>query len=128
MANPGIKKAVIIVVVTLSAFFVVLLYKTHDPAEEVFPKCPFFVFTGLKCPGCGSQRAVHQLLCLHVGEAFRQNACLVSFLPIILFLFLADCFREKCPKLYMASRSPILSYGIVAVILLWWIVRNFFSL
>ena len=103
---------------------IVVLF-AFDPSESVFfPRCPFMWLTGLKCPGCGSLRATHQLLHLHIGEAVRYNALMVLFIPLLLFLVVADLFKARFPKLYLASRNPVLSWSILAAILLWWILRN----
>ncbi len=124
--NPLVKKVGIVLII-IAAFFAIYIYAKFDPETTFFPKCPFFWATGLKCPGCGSQRALHQLLHLRVGSAFQYNACLVVFIPIILFLLIADALRYKYPKLYFASRNPVLSRSIPVVILLWWILRNVFG-
>ncbi len=50
-----LKWSIAIIFVTILA----ILYRTHNPSGNIyFPKCPFRELTGLKCPGCGSQRAV----------------------------------------------------------------------
>ena len=102
-----------------------IVYGVFDPSETaIFPKCPFFLLTGLKCPGCGSQRAIHQLLTLHLGEAFRYNAFMVLAIPLIIFLLAAEVFRERWPRLAVLGAGPALSWIIVAAVLLWWLLRN----
>ena len=53
----------------------------NDPSDTTsgvpFPKCLFFSLTGLQCPGCGSQRALHSLLHLDLVAALRYNAYMV---------------------------------------------------
>ena len=127
MMDAKVKKAGRIVLITIAAFFAFYIYGRFDPETTLFPKCPFYWATGLKCPGCGSQRAVHQLLHFRIGAAFHQNACLVLFIPVLLFLFLAGAFRSRFPKLYASSHNPVFSWGILTVILLWWILRNIFG-
>ena len=101
------------------------VYAVFDPSETAFfPKCPFFWLTGLKCPGCGSQRAMHQLLTLHIGEAFRYNAFMVIAIPLILFLLVAELFMDRWPRLSRLGSSPVLSWSILAAVLLWWLLRN----
>ena len=78
--------------------------------------------------GCGSQRALHQLLHLRVGAAFGYNACLVLFIPVLLFLFSAELLRDKAPGYYRASRHPALGWTALGLILLWWVFRNIFNL
>ncbi|PYV86056.1 MAG: hypothetical protein DMG90_22080 [Acidobacteria bacterium] len=39
------------------------ILRTSNPASSgIFPPCPFLWLTGFYCPGCGSLRALHQLL------------------------------------------------------------------
>ena len=55
-----------------------------DPEYSAFiPKCPFRWFTGLDCPACGSQRAIHQLLHLNIKGAFGYNPFLILSLPYL---------------------------------------------
>ena len=79
-----------------------------DPLEcPLFPKCPFLVLTGLECPGCGTQRALHSLLHLHIIDALRYNALLIFSLPYIALLLYAEMCRTRYPKLYIAIHRPI---------------------
>lgn len=59
-------------------------YFTLDPARYAFPRCPFFILTGWYCPGCGSQRAIHELLHGRVGRAAGLNLLVVVFAPVLL--------------------------------------------
>ena len=42
------------------------------------------------------------------------------------FLIIADLLRKRCPRLYRASVSPVLSWSVLAALLLWWVLRNVF--
>src|SRR5215475_918213 len=54
-----------------------------NPAQHGFyPVCTFYRTTGLLCPGCGTLRAMHQLLHGNLEAAVRLNAFTVSLLPI----------------------------------------------
>lgn len=60
------------------------LYYFFDPAAHTwFPKCPVKALTGLDCPGCGSQRAIHALLHGRISEAFHFNALILPFIPYV---------------------------------------------
>ena len=99
-----------------------------DPSKfSFFPRCPFLLLTGLQCPGCGTQRALHQLLHLHIGEAFRYNAMMVMAIPLLLFLLAAELLKDGHPRLYRASISPALSWTVLAAVLLWWVLRNIYG-
>jgi len=71
-------------------FFVVLgcaaagagILFSFDPDRYGFyPVCYFHAITGLNCPGCGSTRAIHQLLHGNVLAAARLNLLVVLSLP-----------------------------------------------
>jgi len=63
-----------------------LLYFFFDPAlSDFFPKCIFHSLTGLDCPGCGSQRAIHALLHGEVVKAADMNLLVVLFLPLLFY-------------------------------------------
>jgi len=61
------------------------VYFLLDPEQHFFPKCPFLWLSGWKCPGCGSQRAVHHLLHGDVLEALRINFLFVLAFPYVIF-------------------------------------------
>jgi len=64
----------------------VLIFFAFDPTKvSIFPVCLFHQFTGLDCPGCGAQRALHQLLHGNIILALRLNAIFVLSLPIWAF-------------------------------------------
>lgn len=119
----NLKKGAAVVTIIIAALLFVL-YGVFDPAQHPFPKCPFYLVSGWKCPGCGSQRAIHQLIHLKVESAFEYNALLVLFIPVVSFLIVADAMKSKYPNIYLISRNPVLSWGILVIILLWWILRN----
>jgi len=57
-----------------------------DPSRfHFYPLCVFHAVTGLLCPGCGSLRALHQLLRGHLTAAFHLNPLLVLCLPFFLW-------------------------------------------
>ena len=61
-----------------------VLYAFDPEQSHFFPPCPLHALTGLYCPGCGSTRALHQLLHGHVAAAFDFNPLLVVALPFVL--------------------------------------------
>ena len=65
-----------------------LIYWKFNPVQfdDFFPKCPFLWLTGLKCPGCGSQRAVHFLLNLDFQQAFHFQPLMVLSLPYLIII------------------------------------------
>ena len=104
------------------------VYFLFNPAgNPLFPKCPFLLLTKFKCPGCGSQRAIHQLMHFNFLEAFHYNALLVILLPLMAWLFFVDLFRKKRPSWYRKTHHPQFIWVLFSVILIWWFARNVFS-
>ena len=91
-----------------SVFFIIFLalifgaiYFVFDPSEGMFfPSCPFKSLTGFDCPGCGSQRAIHEILHLNFKKAFEYNALLVSLIP---YLILAITLSTKQLRNYFSK-------------------------
>ena len=107
-----------------------VLYKFYNPNENIyFPKCPFKELTGYKCPGCGSQRAIHYLLNFEIYPAFKENALLVLSIPYLLIGFVFDLIKNpgikllKWRKILFGEKAI---YIILTVIILFWILRNIF--
>ena len=102
-----------------------VVYTIFDPAETAWmPKCPVYVISGYSCPGCGTQRALHSLLNGDITGAFRANALLFLFIPLIVVLTIGEINRRKWPKFYSRLLHPIFIYGILGVVVGWTIVRN----
>lgn len=82
------------------------------------------MLTGLQCPGCGSQRAIHALLTGELGQAWHFNALMVASLPFLLLLAVADIMRQRLPSFYARLNSVAVIYTVAVVIVVWWIGRN----
>ena len=82
--------------------------------------------TGLECPGCGSQRAIHDLLHLRIGNAFAQNALVPIVIPYIFLGIYLDLFggKEKYPRLERIFFGKLAGYIVVLVFISYWIIRN----
>jgi hypothetical protein len=61
------------------------LWRFNPATTGLFPSCPLHALTGFYCPGCGSLRAVHQLLHGNLGAAFALNPFAVIALPFLLY-------------------------------------------
>lgn len=66
-----------------------VVYYLLNPSEYPwFPGCQFYRLTGMSCPGCGGQRALHFLLHGEFGLAWHYNALFVLLLPVSLWFVL----------------------------------------
>ena len=117
-----------------------IIYFTFNPVESVlFPKCPFLTLTGLKCPGCGSQRAIHALLHLDILSAFQHNALLIISIPYIILLLAVKIFphflrffhvipvQAGIPNFQKKIQHQIIIYSYLVLVLIFWITRNIFG-
>ena len=110
--------------VIISAIGLIAIYAAIDPATNHYPRCAFKTLTGLSCPGCGSQRALHALLNGDVREAVRLNALFIIEIPLIGLLLVSQLCENRAPKLrrILGARPFILL--ILATIIIWTVVRN----
>jgi len=120
----------IITWVSLFVLFLILafFYRKYNPEGNVlFPKCPFKEITGFKCPGCGSQRAIHHLLNFDVLAATRENVILVISIPYILLGVFFDSVKTPTPAMLKARKFLFGQKAIMVILLIiigFWILRN----
>jgi len=105
---------------------IVLLYYFINPADqEVMPKCMFHSTTGLHCPGCGSQRALHSFLQGNIIQGFKYNLLIGAGILVLLYkvflLIRAKFYPEKRTNLLYNTKTP---WIILSVILIFWLLRN----
>ena len=119
----------LIVILAIAALMVFgFIYYAVDPSSSaLFPQCGFLSLTGYKCPGCGSQRAIHALLNGDVATAFRYNAMLFIAVPWILLCLFAETQRVRNPRLYARLHPSVLIWLFLAMLLAWWLLRNIFN-
>lgn len=87
-----------------------------DPTRvSLFPPCPLHQYTGLWCPGCGTTRAMHQLLHGNVAAAFRFNPLAISLLPVIGYLAIR---REE------QVMKPVWIWTLLGVVVAFGVLRN----
>ena len=118
---------IITLVVAVLLVFGFIYYAMDPGSSSMFPKCEFLLLTGYKCPGCGSQRAIHALLNGNVVEAFKHNAMLFIAIPWIALCLFAETQRVRNPRLYLRLNAPLLIWLFLAMVLLWWLLRNIFN-
>jgi hypothetical protein len=90
-----------------------------------FPLCPFRALTGLTCPGCGTTRALHQLLHGHVVAAFELNPLLLLALPVVGFLLILYTMRavegRPMPQVVLPGKY---AWALYALVFGFWVFRN----
>jgi hypothetical protein len=126
----GARKSIILALGGLCAAACVVLLTVYDPATTAFfPRCPLYSLTGLRCSGCGSQRALHELLTGHVVSALRTNVLVTLFCPFIAYSMVSHMVRSwiwpRWPRVFLPPRAI---YGLICVIIVFGVGRNLLSL
>jgi hypothetical protein len=100
-------------------------FNPASPANQFFPKCPFRLVTGCQCPGCGSTRALYELLHLHPIAAFKFNPLMVLTMPFIVFGLLG--FTKSALTGQPHRRvfiPPLYLWAWLVLLIFFWIFRN----
>ena len=88
--------------------------------------CLFYRFTGLQCPGCGNSRAALALLRLDLPAALGYNFLFPLEFSYLLWVVLHCCRSYLKGKGFRYQPPCIaLDIGVLAAVVIWWIVRNF---
>ena len=120
------KKRTLRVVLFLSAAAAVICLYTFimDKTGHGLP-CIFRKVTGFRCPGCGNTHALHCLARLEFAQALRWNALMPLEAVFAAWLVTSTSLRYiKTGKYILTTGSEKVNIAFLAVILLWWIVRN----
>ena len=77
---------IIFIFVILGVFFMVVILHNNNPSgTNIYPPCCFKEITKLKCPGCGTARAMHNLLNGKIITALKHNFLTVIFIPFLAY-------------------------------------------
>lgn len=125
--KPGLKLCLALVFLLTLLIGVGLIFYFFDPQKTAFyPKCPFYLTTGLLCPGCGSLRALHELSHGHLVAALRLNPLLLLvLLPAAswagLRFLVYKTTGKKWPALFLRKEW---CWVLLALVVIFGIVRN----
>jgi hypothetical protein len=105
--------------------FMVIVY-AHDPARSIlYPPCPFHTLTGFYCPGCGTLRALHQLLHAHLLQAIRLNLVTILTLPFLGYAYLSHVLYAVSGRRLSGFFVPaVYIWMLVGIIISFWVLRN----
>lgn len=122
--SKNLKLATIIGFVLIGIF---LFYYKVDPRSNNFLiKCTFKTITGLECPGCGSQRALHAFLHGELKQAYLYNPLFIIFIPYVSAGILFEWFHLKYtyPKIRKLLFGKIAIFIILIIVIFFFIYRN----
>jgi Protein of unknown function (DUF2752) len=103
------------VMVATASLAVLALFWFNPAIAGFYPRCYFHELTGWYCPGCGTTRALHQLLHGNVTAAFRLNPLAISLLPLVGHLMVRG---------HRGGMKPVWIWVLVGVIIVFGVVRN----
>jgi len=119
------KKAGATVLALLAVLVLSSLYFRLDPARYPFPRCPVHWLTGLHCPGCGTQRALHALLHGRVAEAISFNLLAALYAPIVGFGIIEEAkSRLTSTRRLTFFYRPWFGWGTLSLALVFTVLRN----
>lgn len=115
-----------ILLASIPVAILLLVYFFYNPEDfDWFPKCPFYSLTGVYCPGCGSQRALHSLVHLEFGKTASYNFLFLPALGVVLYNFGITVYNELSGKqLTNYIYKPIFPKVVLIIVLLFWGLRN----
>ena len=119
------RRSTVIAIWSLLALGAIYLFIFEPGRSGFFPICPFRFLTGFQCPGCGTTRALHQILHGHIITAFTLNPLFLISIPFILFAFLRYTIivlRGGVPRQNVLPAPYI--YAIFVIVVSFWIFRN----
>lgn len=120
------KKIFFFFVFSVVAGLLTYLFVVNPSSSDYLIHCPFKYLTGLDCPGCGSQRAIHALLHGDFSKAFIFNPLLIFSIPYLAvgILFEWFSFKYRYPKIrnLLFGKNAILI--VASIIISFFILRN----
>ena len=109
----------------MSALGIAVLYVIDPRVPGNYPVCPFLSLTGCYCPGCGTLRAMYQLMHADVVGALSYNPLTVLSLPFIIYSFTTSALRKvHAPAPRPAFMHPRWIWVLLVGIVLFWVLRN----
>jgi hypothetical protein len=119
------RRSTVVGIWCLLAAGAVYLFLFEPGRSGFFPVCMFRLLTGLTCPGCGTTRALHEIVHGHFLAAFMLNPLLLIASPFLLFAFMrysVIVMNGGVPR-KNALPAPYI-YAIFFVVVGFWIFRN----
>jgi hypothetical protein len=107
----------------LTVFFSLagLLYFFNPATSKLFPPCPFYTITGFYCPGCGSQRALHNILNMDPVSAVKNNFLVIPALLVIIYNLICEIIKPEQQNILYHKSAPWL---VLCIINIFWVFRN----
>lgn len=108
-------------------FLCVLYYfYNNNPSDNTTPfaVCMSKQIANIDCPGCGGQRAFHQLLNGNLIEAAKLNVFIYFFAPLLTYIFFSvvlKSFNINLPDIDISTKGLIIA---LLLLVIFTIIRN----
>lgn len=121
----NVNRALMVAVPLVGVALLVLLALT-DASSGLWPRCLFHSLTGLECPGCGAQRAVHALVHGDPALAWSYNPLLFILAPLIPLMLATALMPRRLGRLRALLESRGAALSLLFLLIIWTIVRNLY--
>lgn len=116
---------VVVVITVIFVAVLALMYFVDPGTSRLAYKCPFKLLTGLDCPGCGGQRAVHAFLHGDFIAGLRYNPFLIVGLIYLALALIAQYIRRPWAEYVRRKFVTVrVAYIYIALMIVWWVGRN----
>ena len=83
-----------VLIVGLITVTTAVLFLFNPAVSSFYPSCPLNEYTGIYCPGCGTQRAAHEILNGNIAQAFGLNALFTLSIPVAIYYTFIEFFNR----------------------------------
>ena len=116
------KSVLIVGLITATA---VVLFLFNPAVSSFYPTCPLNNYTGIFCPGCGTQRAAHEILNGNIAQAISFNALFTLSIPFAIYYTFIEFFnriaKTNIKNIQLSNRNLIV---LLLIALVFMILRN----
>ncbi len=114
-----------LIVIGLITAVTAVLFLFNPEVSSFYPTCPLNEYTGLYCPGCGTQRAAHEILHGNIAQAFSLNALFTLSLPFAIYYICIEFFnriaKTNVKNFDLSTRNVLI---LLVIALAFMILRN----
>src|SRR5687767_3322787 len=117
------RRSTVIIIWLLLLAGATYLFVFEPGTTGFFPGCPFRVLTGFTCPGCGTTRALHQLLHGNLAAAFELNPLLLLSLPFLFYALVRYSYGVMLGRpMRHNTLAPKYIYALFGIVLFFWVL------
>lgn len=95
---------------------------------KLLPPCPFYLFSGYHCPGCGNTRSITHLLSGELLLSLRCNITPLFLFLIIVMLYIEMLFYIFGKRVKLLPRSMPLWISVILLFMVYFAARNFIGI